>query len=221
MQLLFQDKTLGRAEKIQLISAYILQLIITVTIFISLYRNNWFTAFLTSGILLLTFLPAMIHRNTRVYLPIEFHFITIVFIFVSLFLGEIHSYYTYYWWWDIILHIASGILLGVAGFVLVYTLNRESVHVKMNLAFVALFAFAFAVSIGSLWEIFEFAMDSFFGLNMQKSGLVDTMWDLIVDVLGALFISMLGHWYIKDRESFLFERLVHRFVRKNPRLFQR
>ena len=119
------------------------------------------------------------------------------------------------------MHTTSGILLGIVGFVLVYNLNKEKrVQLKMNMGFVALFAFVFAVTIGSMWEIFEFAMDSFFGLNMQKSGLTDTMSDLIVDALGALFISIVGYLYIKDKKSLLFERLVHRFVEKNPGLFK-
>lgn len=219
---LFEDKTLDKAEKVQLIISYLLQLIIISTIFISIYRKSWFIAFLTAGILILTFLPAIINRSTKVYLPIEFHFITIVFIFASLFLGEIHSYYTYYWWWDIVLHTTSGMLLGIAGFVLVYVLNKEKrAYVKMKTGFVALFAFAFSITIGAVWEIVEFAMDAFFGLNMQKSGLIDTMGDLIVDVLGALVIALLGYYYIKDKNSLLFDRFVHRFVQKNPELFRK
>jgi len=91
----------------------------------------------------------------------------------------------------------------------------------MNPKFIALFAFMFAVSIGVLWEIFEYGMDQVFGLNMQKSGLQDTMWDLIVDVVGAAFISILGWGYINNREadSFL-ERWIRDFVEKNPRLFE-
>jgi uncharacterized membrane protein YjdF len=61
----------------------------------------------------------------------------------------------------------------------------------MNPGFVALFAFVFAIALGTLWEIFEFAMDQIFGLEMQKpmfgdpSGLTDTMWDMIVNAIGA------------------------------------
>lgn len=62
----------------------------------------------------------------------------------------------------------------------------------------------FALGVGALWEIFEFTMDSLFGMNMQKpmlgdpSGLTDTMWDLIVDATGALVISVLGWRYLKN-----------------------
>ena len=74
---------------------------------------------------------------------------------------------------------------------------------------------------GGIWEIFEFGMDSFFGLNMQKSGLVDTMWDLVVDTIGALVISLLGYFYLKRGDSLIFDRVIHRFVKRNPQLFKK
>jgi uncharacterized membrane protein YjdF len=91
---------------------------------------------------------------------------------------------------------------------------------------VAFFAFTFAVSVGTLWEVFEFGMDRLFGTSMQKpmlddpSGLTDTTWDLIVDALGALFISFLGWWYmIQERPSFI-EVWIRRFIKRNPKLFR-
>ena len=87
--------------------------------------------------------------------------------------------------------------------------------------FVALFVFAFSMMMGSVWEIFEFSIDSFFGFNMQKSGLVDTMWDLIVDAIGALFISILGYFYVKGGSSLLFDRMIRKFLTNNKKLFKR
>jgi hypothetical protein len=72
------------------------------------------------------------------------------------------------------------------------------------------------LSIGALWEIFEFLMDSLFGLNMQKSGLIDTMWDLIVDALGALVISILGYLYLKG-DIKLLERLDRRLIERSTK----
>ncbi|NIP58646.1 MAG: hypothetical protein GWM92_10095, partial [Gemmatimonadetes bacterium] len=138
-----------------------------------------------------------------------------------LFLGEIQGYYVRYAWWDKVLHTSSGFLLGVLGFLLVYVLNQdERIDLSMKPGFVALFAFAFSVAVGALWEIFEFAMDSFFGMNMQKSGLVDTMWDLIVDSVGALAVALLGYaWMTRDTDSFL-EDWIESFIEANPRLFE-
>ena len=118
--------------------------------------------------------------------------------------------------------------MGIVGFLLVHVLNEtEDIGVHMKPGFVAFFAFLFAVGMGALWEIFEFSMDSFFGMNMQKpmlgdpSGLTDTMWDLIVDTLGALIISVLGYSFIKTagNNSFL-ERWINAFIENNPRLFK-
>ena len=92
--------------------------------------------------------------------------------------------------------------------------------------FVAFSAFLFAVGIGAIWEIFEFCMDGFFVSNMQKemlgdpSGSTDTMWDLIVDTLGAIVISVLGYGYFKSgkKESFP-EPWIDTFIQNNPQFF--
>lgn len=173
-------------------------------------------------ILFITFLPLILGKRFDVKIPHGFETLAVVFVYMSLFLGEMQGFYTRFWWWDMVLHSGSAFILGILGFLLVYVLNeKREVDLDINPNFVALFAFMFAVGIGTLWEIFEFMMDQLFGLNMQKSGLVDTMWDLIVDVGGALFISILGWGYIKTREtdSFL-ERWIEDFILKNPQLFE-
>lgn len=199
-----------------------LQLTLLVGAFLAVAQGRWLAAVSTVGIIIVTFLPLMIGRRIAVQIPPEFEVLAVVFVYASLFLGEVHGYYVRFWWWDAILHIGSGFLLGILGFLLVYVLNEhENVDLHMRPHFVALFAFMFAVGIGALWEIFEFAMDQLFHLNMQKSGLVDTMWDLIVDTVGALFISLLGWSYLKTAgtNSFL-ERWIAEFVASNPRLFR-
>ena len=82
-------------------------------------------------------------------------------------------------------------------------------------------SFSFAITIGALWEIFEFAMDQVFGLNMQKTGLVDTMWDLIVDTLGAGLGATAGFFYLKGRELGGLTAALREFVAANRRLFRR
>ncbi len=222
MDFLISHRELDRTDKIELMVSYLLQLILLGTIIYWLYDQQWLNAFAVSGILFLTFLPKIVRHQFRVYLPVEFDLIAIVFIFMAIFLGEVHGYYTRFWWWDLVLHSSSGFLLGIAGFVLVYVLNEEKRMVQtMKPGFIALFGFAFAVAIGAVWEIFEFSMDTVFGLQMQHFGLIDTMGDLIVDTLGALMIAVLGFFYIRTDKSLLFNRLVHAFVKKNPKLFKK
>ena len=182
-------------------------------------EQQYLLAFTTIAIMLLTLLPALLQRNYRLTIPIEFELFFVLFIYASLFLGEIHAYYTTFWWWDSFLHTFSAVLLGAIGFTLVYILNdNPKVQLKMRPGFIALFALCFALSVGVVWEIFEFAMDSFFSLNMQKSGLVDTMWDLIVDFVGASFAAILGYVSLKYKKALFMERAINKFVHKNPHI---
>lgn len=199
----------------------VLQTVLLVGAVLSAFQGLWTTAIAVVGIMLVTLAPVVLGRRFRVFIPPEFEVLAIVFVFASLFLGEIRDYYTRFWWWDAVLHTASGFLLGILGFLLVHVLNeKEEIEIHMKPAFVALFAFMFAVGIGAIWEIFEFGMDQLFGLNMQKSGLVDTMWDLIVDSIGGGVIAVLGYGYLMTagNASFL-EGWIDGFIESNPRLF--
>ncbi len=205
----------------------LLKLVLVAELAYALWEGSWLTAAAVLGILVVTLLPWILRRRFHVALPYELEIAAIVFIFSSLFLGEVHGYYTTYRWWDSLLHASSGLLLGIFGFLLVHAMN-ESDRIGMNLraGLVAFFSFLFALGVGTVWEIFEFAMDSLAGTNMQKpmlgdpSGLTDTMWDLILDATGALTISLLGYAYLKTpmRNSFL-EKWILDFIRANPGFF--
>ena len=199
-----------------------LQLVILVGLIGSVLEQRWLNTFLTLWILVLSALPLIMRRRMRVFVPPEFELVAILFLFSSLFLGSVHGYYERYWWWDVMLHTTSGLLLGVVGFLLVYVLNQEpNIRLHMRPSFVALFSFTFSVALGALWEVFEFTMDQSFGMNMQKSGLMDTMWDLIVDALGALTVSGAGYVYMRTgRQSFV-EDSIMRFVHANQDAFRK
>ncbi|WP_328186267.1 hypothetical protein [Marinobacter sp. OP 3.4] len=208
---------------------FVLQCLLFIEVLVALWTQRWFTGFFTVLIILVTFLPVLLERRFRIHIPPEMQLLAIAFVFASLFLGEVRDYYNRFWWWDIVLHTSSGFLLGIFGFLLVHVLNEaERVQVHMKPGFVAFFAFLFALGVGALWEIFEFTMDQVAGTTMQKpmlgdpSGLTDTMWDLTVDALGALVISVLGWRYLKNpqKASFL-ERWIGEFVERNPRFFRK
>lgn len=203
-----------------------LRLSIVLGILLELLEALWLNAAIAIGILLLTFVPTHFANRIKVKIPPEFEMMTVGFIFASLFLGEIRDYYNKFWWWDISLHATSGGLLGILGLLLVYVLNETPrVDLHMRPGFVTFFAFCFALSIGTIWEMFEFAMDQFFGMNMQKpmlgdpSGLTDTMIDLIVDALGALLVSVAGYLYMRHDNDSIIDRGIQRFIQRNPRLF--
>jgi hypothetical protein len=187
-----------------------------------LVRGNYQAALESLMIMCITFLPLTVARYLHLRVPLEFDTIAVIFIYMSLYLGEVNDFYARFWWWDLALHGSSGFLLGITGFFLVYLLNQDKkANLHLTPGFIALFAFMFSQGLGSLWEIFEFSMDQLFGLNMQKSGLVDTMWDLIINASAAMAISLLGYGYMKSPrvDSFL-ERAILRFIRDNPRVFR-
>lgn len=215
----------ARVHRVVLI---VLQIIMTIELMLVLQEKQWINAFLVMAIMAVTLSPAVLGRRFGVHIPPEFQLLAVLFVFAALFLGEFRSYYARIWWWDIALHTSSGLLMGILGFLLVYVLNEnERIDLHMRPRFVAFFAFLFAVAVGALWEIFEFSMDQLIGTNMQKpmlgdpSGLTDTMWDMIVNTLGALAISALGWWYMKRSERSFIEVWISRFVERNPRMFRR
>lgn len=214
-----EPKRRGTERRIRLHTriTFVLHVILLLSVLVAVLQGQWLTAVASAGIFVLTLLPALVGKRYGLYIPPEFEGLAILFIFASLFLGEVRGYYTRFWWWDAVLHAGSGFLLGILGFLLVYVLNQRHLgNLGLRPGFVALFAFSFSVSLGALWEIFEFAMDQIFGLNMQKSGLVDTMWDLIVDAIGAGTIAILGYTHLKTVEvdSFL-EEWIEKFLDGN------
>lgn len=207
--------------------AVVVAIVMSIDLVVILIEGQWLNAFLITIIITIFLAPILLGAHLPVRLPAEMQLASLAFIFAALFLGEIRRYYERIWWWDIALHTSSGLLLGILGFLLVYVLNENrNIDLHMRPRFVALFAFLFAVAVGALWEIFEFAMDSLFGLRMQKpmlddpSGLTDTMWDLIVDTIGALAISCMGWWYMHRKTESFIESWIEKFIDRNPKLFR-
>ena len=182
--------------------------------------------FLVTVIIVVLIAPELFRNKMDIVIPAEFHFVAVIFILASLYLGEIQQFYQRIWWWDMALHGTAGLLMGIFGFLLVYILNENPrVELQMKPGFIALFAFFFSISIGTVWEIFEFTADQLFSFNMQKemfgdaSGLTDTMWDMIINAAGALTISLLGWWYLSGKKDFFIQSLIKKFIEKNPSLF--
>lgn len=206
--------------KIQFGVSLLIRASILAALLAAVWNRQYFVLFISALALMLTFLPAIIQRHYRVHLTIELELIALVFIYASLFLGEVHGYYTRFWWWDVFLHGMASLTLGIIGFLIIYVLYRER-RIAASAFLIAMFSFAFAMAAGAVWEIIEFSIDSALLTNMQKSGLIDTMTDLLVDAVGALAASTAGFFYVKYGHTPLFERLVIRFVRKNPRFLRR
>jgi hypothetical protein len=201
-----------------------LQFLLVIGLVLFLITRHWENFVLTGVVILLTLAPAFLFRRYRVIVPPEFQLISAAFVFLSLFLGSALDFYYRFWWWDMVLHTASGFLLGIIGFIVLFVMNQtDRLPPGMKPVFLCLFGVTFAVTLGVLWEIFEFAMDRFWpALDMQSTtignGVIDTMEDLIVDLLGAVIVAVMGYVYLKTgRYSFVADG-VRAFLRRNPGL---
>jgi uncharacterized membrane protein YjdF len=219
------DPASADTHRAHLIILAILQLVMAVQLVLLLLRQDWPQAFFVFGIMALTLAPVLFRMPVEI--PSEIQIVAVLFVFASLFLGEVRDYYERFWWWDATLHTISGLLLGLLGFMFVYILNEdEHVDLHMRPSFLALFAFFFAVGLGGLWEIFEFGMDRTFGTNMQPStpgdpsGLTDTIHDLIVDTVGAAIVSLAGWRYMARARRSRIDSWATRFIRRNPQIFR-
>lgn len=187
---------------------------------VSLVLGRWSLAYVSLFTLGLSLLPPFLAFRWSLTLPVPFLFATTLFFIGSIFLGEAFDFYERLWWWDLGLHGFSALGFGLSGFLFVFMLFDGDRFAAPPSA-IAFITFCVAMTIGALWEVFEYAMDLTFGLNMQKSGLDDTMGDLIIDAIGASIASLTGYLYlIKDRPGLLGRRLAE-FVNLNRRLYQK
>lgn len=215
-----------RIRFVYLVVLTILQIAMSVELVLLIIDRQWLHVFLVIAILTTTLLPVLLRPPLLVRIPSEIQILAILFVFATLFLGEVRDYYGRLWWWDLALHTKAGLLLGLLGFMIVYILNENrQVDIHMRPSFVALFAFSFSQAIGAIWEIFEFSMDKIFGMTMQKpmlgdpSGLTDTMWDLLVNASGALIVSVAGWRYLHRARTSVVDSWAKRFIDRNPQLF--
>ena len=161
-------------------------------------------------------LPGMLNKKFRLSVPSIMIIFYAVFLYCAIYLGEVRAFYYRVPHWDTTMHTFSGAALGALGFSVVSLLNKsDSAAFHLSPGFVALFSFCFALMLGVLWEIYEFAMDYFLGTNMQKfmlesgelligqKALTDTMKDLIVDAIGAFTMSVIGYISLKYNKGWI------------------
>lgn len=186
----------------------------------ALSQGQWSLMVIALGTLLASLVPAFVADRLHIRIPVGFYAWIVLFTFGTLFLGEAFDFYERFSWWDVVMHGASAMGFGLMGVVFALTLFEGDKYAAPAWA-ISVIAFSFALAIGALWEVFEFAMDSLFGLNMQKSGLVDTMGDLIVDTVGALVGALAGFAYLKGRARWGLSGQIAEFVRRNRAMFRK
>ena len=194
--------------------------LLAVAALFSLGLGRWSLAFVSLGTLVLSLAPLILASRFELTLPLPFLLATTAFVIASIFLGEAFDLYERLWWWDIALHGFSAVGFGLSGFLFVFMLFEGDRFAAPPWA-IAFITFCVAMTIGAVWEIFEFFMDQTFGLNMQKSGLLDTMGDLIVDAIGGAIASLTGFLYLRHNSAGLLGHWITLFIHRNRRLYQK
>ena len=161
-------------------------------------------------LLILTF-PIVLRKRFMIQIPLLITVLCAAFGFVAMIMGDGLNFYGKYRWWDSALHLFSGCVLAFVGLWIISIIFEDSYkEVFSSRIFVAFYVLLFAVSCGVVWEICEYAYDSFFGTNTQQfmatttsslplsddvplcghAALRDTMMDLILDLVGSLLVSI-------------------------------
>ena len=160
----------------------VLRLIVLASLVSAILRQEYESAFVCVLVLFLFMLPFFIQKNFGIRLPSTLEIIILLFIFAAEILGELQSYFIQYPYWDTMLHTTNGFLCAAVGFSLIDILNRDA-KIKFTLSpvYVALAAFCCSMTIGVLWEFFEFGMDRLFHMDMQKDTIVHTISSVMLD----------------------------------------
>lgn len=170
-------------------------------------------------------IPLFMQERLGFRIPVMFHVIVSIFVLCAVWLGEVVGLYDFIKWWDDALHALSGVVISLLGFTFVYGIsNIKNNYIKLSPMFILIVSFCFTLALLTLWEIFEFAMDSFFGTNMQRwqdgltdnntninlsggwqqgSGLIDTMVDVLVGVGGALLTVIICGIVASHKTNFI------------------
>lgn len=193
MKLRKKLRTMGKALKMEreehrssFIVYVTLRLLVIAVMILQIFNRNFENVFLCVLTLLLLIVPSFLQVNLKIELPTGLEIILLIFIFAAEILGEIQEYYIKFPMWDTILHTLNGFLMAAIGFFLVDILNRnEKFSFKLSPVFMAIVAFCFSMTIGVIWEFFEFGMDQFFHLDMQKDTIVHSISSVMLDPAGG------------------------------------
>ena len=171
-----------REHKSSFIVFYTLRLLVLVVLVRQLFLRNYEGAFFCVLTILLLYAPSWLQVKLRIELPPPLEITILCFIFAAEILGEVNAFYVNVPNWDTMLHTLNGFLAAAVGFSMVLLLNDdERLTFDLSPFFLALVAFCFSMTIGVLWEFFEFGMDYFFHTDMQKDTVVNAIYTVALD----------------------------------------
>lgn len=175
-----------REHRSSFIVYMVLRALVILMMVLQIFNKNYENVFLCVLTLLLFIVPSFIQVNLRIELPSALEITILLFIFAAEILGEIQAYYIKFPFWDTVLHTINGFLMAAIGFALADILNRSKrISFQLSPVFLAIVAFCFSMTIGVLWEFFECSMDMFFGLDMQKDTILNSISSVMLDPIGG------------------------------------
>lgn len=161
---------------------FILRALVFLSMTRAFFRQDYQSVFLCALSLFLMLLPSILSHKLAVELPGTLEIFVLLFIFAAEILGEINSFYVRVPHWDTMLHTINGFLCAAVGFALVDLLNRnERFSFQLSPLFLAVVAFCFSMTVGVLWEFFEFFADQLLGLDMQKDTVLQSIGSVALD----------------------------------------
>lgn len=154
----------------------VLRTLVVIALIFSCIRGNYENAFFCILSMILFLVPSFLTANFGIEFPSTMEIIVLLFIFAAEILGEMQCYYIKYPYWDTMLHTMNGFLCAACGFGLVDILNKNpKIKFKMSPIFLAMVAFCFSMTIGVLWEFFEFGCDMLLHTDAQKDTVIHTI----------------------------------------------
>ena len=145
-------------------------------------RREYQSVFLCALSLVLLIMPSIISRRLKIVLPDTLEIVILLFIFAAEILGELNSFYVRVPHWDTMLHTINGFLCAAIGFALVDMMNRnDRFTFQLSPLYLAIVSFCFSMTVGVLWEFFEFSGDYFLGMDMQKDTIVNAIHSVNLD----------------------------------------
>lgn len=181
-----------REHKSSFIVYFVLRLLVILMMILQFLNRNYENFFLCILTLILLVMPSLVQVTFRIELPTVLEILILIFIFSAEILGEIQEYYIIFPMWDTMLHTINGFLAAAIGFSMVDLLNRsDKMMFQLSPLFTAIVAFCFSMTIGVVWEFFEFGMDTFFGLDMQKDTIIQTIRSVALNPEGRNVVTVI------------------------------
>lgn len=183
-----------KRDKLTFMVYVLLRTLVILAIVVSCLRGDYENIYACVLALILFMVPAFFEKNFGIELPRTLEVVILLFIFAAEILGEIENYYTKFAYWDTMLHTINGFICAAIGFGMTDILNRnEKIKFKLSPVFLAVVAFCFSMTIGVMWEFFEFFCDNVLHTDMQKDTVVSVIRSTVLDPNGTQKVTVIDN----------------------------